>query len=122
MGKEKLILICQYGGEFITNSDSTLSYNGGDANAVDVNQDTLFNDLKLKLAEMFNLQYQSVSFKYFLPNNRQIPVGLANDKDLKRMFDFHANSVSVDVFVTGKEGFDPEACGEIIDRYRVLMP
>ncbi|KAI4380630.1 hypothetical protein MLD38_006798 [Melastoma candidum] len=116
MGKEKLILICQYGGEFITNSDSTLSYNGGDANAVDVNQDTLFNDLKLKLAEMFNLQYQSVSFKYFLPNNRQIPVGLANDKDLKRMFDFHANSVSVDVFVTGKEGFDPEACGEIIDR------
>ncbi|KAI4377169.1 hypothetical protein MLD38_014846 [Melastoma candidum] len=61
MRKGKLILICQHGGEFITNSDCTLSYNGGDANTVDVNQDTLFDDLKLKLAEMFNLQYQSES-------------------------------------------------------------
>ena len=102
MAKGKLILICQSGGEFVKNDDGSLKYEGGEAQAVNVNSDTLFADLKLKLAETCNLEYISVSFKYFLPGNTRTLITLSNDRDLKRMLDFHGNSVQEDIFVTGK--------------------
>lgn len=105
MARPKLILICQSLGEFVTNNDGTLSYNGGEAHAVDITPETLFDDLKLKLAEMWNLEYESLSIKYFLPGNRRTLITMANDKDLKRMYDFHASSVTADVFIQGKVGF-----------------
>ncbi|CAA2941278.1 uncharacterized protein LOC111410698 [Olea europaea subsp. europaea] len=109
MTKGKLILICQSSGEFITNDDGTLSYEGGEANAVNINQDTSFEDLIIKLAEMSNLDHRTISIKYFLPGNRRNLITLRNDKDLKRMIDFHGHSVTADVFVNGKEGFDRDA-------------
>ena len=109
MARPKLILICQSLGEFVTNDDGTLSYNGGEAHAVDITHETLFNDLKVKLAEMWNLDYESLSIKYFLPANRRTLITVANDKDLKRMYDFHGNSITADVFVQGRAGFNHEA-------------
>ncbi|EXB66619.1 hypothetical protein L484_024915 [Morus notabilis] len=109
MVKPKLILICQSLGEFVTNDDGTLSYNGGEAHAVDITPETLFDDLKLKLAEMWNLQYDSLSIKYFLPGNRRTLITVANDRDLKRMYEFHSNSITADVFIQGKAGFVREA-------------
>ncbi|KAL6549526.1 hypothetical protein OROHE_008643 [Orobanche hederae] len=109
MTKGKLILICQSGGEFITNGDALLSYEGGEANAVNIDHETLFDDLKLKLAEMSNLDQKTISVKYFLPGNRRNLITLRNDKDLKRMIDFHGNSVTADIFVDGKKGFDRDA-------------
>ncbi|XP_015581847.1 uncharacterized protein LOC107262168 [Ricinus communis] len=108
MPKNKLILICQCGGEFVTSADGCLSYTGGEAHALDVNHETVFDDLKLKLAEMCNFEYKSLSIKYFLPGNRRTLITLANDKDLKRMYDFHVDSVTADIFATGKEGFNYE--------------
>jgi hypothetical protein len=119
MARGKLILICQSGGEFVTNEDGSMSYTGGEAHAVDINRETLFNDLKLKLAEMWNLEYNSLSMKYFLPGNRRTLINLSNDKNLKRMYDFHASSVTADVFVTGRAGFDFEALN-IRSRYFFL--
>nr|POF10071.1 hypothetical protein CFP56_15709 [Quercus suber] len=109
MARGKLILICQSGGEFVTNEDGSMSYTGGEAHAVDINRETLFDDLKLKLAEMWNLEYKSLSIKYFLPGNKQTLITLSNDKDLKRMYDFHGSSVTADVFAMGRTGFDREA-------------
>ncbi|KAF4378343.1 hypothetical protein G4B88_025836 [Cannabis sativa] len=109
MARPKLILICQSLGKFVTNEDGTLLYAGGEAHAVDITAETLFNDLKLKLAEMWNLAYESLSIKYFLPGNRRTLITLANDKDLKRMYEFHGNSVTADVYIQGKAGFDREA-------------
>lgn len=34
MAKAKLILICHFGGDFVTNGEGTMSYNGGEANAL----------------------------------------------------------------------------------------
>jgi hypothetical protein len=119
MARGKLILICQSGGEFVTNEDGSMSYTGGEAHAVDINRETLFNDLKLKLAEMWNLEYNSLSIKYFLPGNRRTLINLSNDKDLKRMYDFHGSSVTADVFVIGRAGFDCEALN-IRSRYFFL--
>ncbi|KAM7511582.1 hypothetical protein LguiB_010457 [Lonicera macranthoides] len=122
MGKGKLILICQSGGEFVTSDDGTLSYSGGEANAVNVNCETLFDDLKLKLAEMCNVEYKTIAMKYFLPGNRRNLITLKNAKDLKRMFDFHGNSVTVDIFVMGKEGFDCSALDIIANRATGVKP
>ncbi|GFP99092.1 hypothetical protein PHJA_002053100 [Phtheirospermum japonicum] len=109
MAKGKLILICQSGGEFLTKDDNTLSYEGGEANAVNINHETMFDNLKLKLAEVSNLDQKTISVKYFLPGNRRNLITLRNDKDLKRMIDFHENSVTADIFVDGKVGFDHDA-------------
>ncbi|GFY80826.1 hypothetical protein Acr_01g0006350 [Actinidia rufa] len=109
MAKGKLILICQSGGDFVKNPDGSLTYSGGEAQAVNVNSETVFDDLKLKLAEMCNLEYKTVIFKYFLPGNTRTLITLSNGKDLKRMLDFHRNSVTAEVFAIGKEGFDRDA-------------
>lgn len=121
MAKGKLILICQSGGEFITHDDGTLSYEGAEANAVNINHETLFDDLKLKLAEMSNLDQKTISIKYFLPGNRRNLITLRNDKDLKRMIDYHGNSVTADIFVDGKEGFDHDAVSVHASRYATVV-
>lgn len=117
MVKGKLILICQSGGELVKTDDGSLTYAGGEAQAVNVSCETLFNDLKLKLAEMCNLEYETVSIKYFLPGNTRTVITLANDKDLKRMLDFHKDSVTADVFVKGQEGFNRDALNKYTSRY-----
>ncbi|KAM7263331.1 hypothetical protein ACFE04_001014 [Oxalis oulophora] len=105
MAPSKLILICQAGGEFKTKDDGTLSYTGGDAHAIEMNSETKFDGLKSKLAEMCNFDITTITLKYFLPSNKQIQISLANDKDLKRMYEFHSGSVTAEVFVYGKEGY-----------------
>lgn len=109
MPKGKLILICQSGGEFLTKDDGSLSYNGGEANALAINPETMFDDLKLKVAELLNMECKSLSIKYFLPGNKRTLISLVNDRDLKRMYDFHKDSVTADVFVTGRAGFSHDA-------------
>ncbi|KAJ0030393.1 hypothetical protein Pint_13820 [Pistacia integerrima] len=108
MVKGKLILICQSGGEFISKDDGSFSYDGGEANAITINPETVFDDLMLKLAELLNFDHKSLSVKYFLPGNRRTLITLSNDRDLKRMYDFHEDAVTADVFVTGKVGFQRE--------------
>ncbi|XP_021689595.2 uncharacterized protein LOC110671431 [Hevea brasiliensis] len=108
MPRKKLILICQSGGEFVTRDDECLSYTGGEAHALDINHETMFDGIKLKMAKICNLEYKSVSVKYFLLGNRQALFTLANDKDLKRMYDFHGDLITADVFVLGREGFNHE--------------
>ncbi|XP_022749618.1 uncharacterized protein LOC111299020 isoform X2 [Durio zibethinus] len=53
MVRGKLILICQSGGEFVTKDDGSLSYAGGEAHALDISPETVFDDLKYKLAETY---------------------------------------------------------------------
>ncbi|KAJ4849948.1 hypothetical protein Tsubulata_004838 [Turnera subulata] len=109
MPREKLILICQFGGSFVTKDDGSISYDGGEAHALDINRETLFDTLKLKLAEICNFEYNSLSMKYFLPGNNRTLITLSNDKDLKRMYDFYGKAITAELFVMGKLGFDREA-------------
>ncbi|XP_076932630.1 uncharacterized protein LOC143598249 isoform X2 [Bidens hawaiensis] len=105
MAKGKLILICRSGGEFVTNDDGTMSYNGGEANAENVTSETPFSDLKLTLAETCNLNQETVTVKYFLPGNKRNLITVKNDKDVKRMIDFHGDALTAEVFVMGTPGF-----------------
>ncbi|KAF8401219.1 hypothetical protein HHK36_012148 [Tetracentron sinense] len=103
MAGKKVIAICQSGGEFMTNKDGTLSYTGGDAHAIDIDQQTRLNEFKLEIAEMFNYGIGSMSIKYFLPGNRKTLITISNDKDLKRMINFHGDSITADVYIMTEE-------------------
>lgn len=106
MVKGKLILISQSHGEFSTNDDGTMSYTGGEAHALEITNETSFDDLKLKLAELWNLQSKTLSIKYFLPGNKKTLISISNDRDLNRMKVFYVDSITADVFISGKEGFE----------------
>lgn len=107
MAEKKIIAICQSGGEFETGRDGMLSYHGGDAHAIDVDDKMKFNEFKMEIAEMFNFDVDNVSIKYFLPGNRKTLITLSNDKDLKRMLKFHGDSTTVDIFVIMEEVMAP---------------
>ncbi|KAL3573340.1 hypothetical protein D5086_023953 [Populus alba] len=102
-----MIAICQLGGEFVTDKDGTLSYRGGDAHAIDIDDQIKFNDFKVEVAEMFNCSVNTMSLKYFLPGNKKTLITISNDKDLKRMIKFHGDSVTADVYVILEDNFLP---------------
>ncbi|XP_047319942.1 uncharacterized protein LOC124923973 [Impatiens glandulifera] len=99
MSSKRVIAICQSGGEFKTDESGYLSYEGGDAYAVDVDQEMKLRDFKKELADTFNCSVDTISLKYFLPGNKKTLITISKDKDLKRMVDFCQNSDQVDVFV-----------------------
>ncbi|KAK2412260.1 hypothetical protein P8452_72675 [Trifolium repens] len=100
---KKVIAICQSGGEFVTNKDGSMSYNGGDAYAIDIDQETSLTDFKSEIAEMFNCNVNTMSIKYFLPGNKKTLITVSKDKDLQRMVSFLGDASTVDVFVITEE-------------------
>nr|POE69372.1 hypothetical protein CFP56_08627 [Quercus suber] len=103
MAAKKIIAICQSGGEFVTNKDASLSYSGGEAYAIDIDQQTQLSDFKSEIAEMFSCSVDNMILKYFLPGNKKTLITISKDKDLQRMVNFIGDSVTVDVFITLEE-------------------
>ncbi|XP_071694013.1 uncharacterized protein [Rutidosis leptorrhynchoides] len=99
MSTKKIIAICQSGGEFQTEKDGSMSYNGGEAYAVDLNTETKVIDFKQDLAETFGYSVDNMLIKYFLPGNKKTLIMISKDKDLKRMINFFTDADQVDVFV-----------------------
>ncbi|ONK66544.1 uncharacterized protein A4U43_C06F9290 [Asparagus officinalis] len=95
----KILAICQSGGDFVTSSDGSMCYNGGEAHAIDIDRDMLLKDLKSEIASMFHCRADTFSLKYFLPNNKKTLITVSSDKDLQRMVDFHGDSLTTDLFV-----------------------
>ncbi|KAI3873946.1 hypothetical protein MKW98_001595, partial [Papaver atlanticum] len=112
--KKKLITICQSGGEFVKNKDGSLSYiNGGDAHAIDIDNETKFDDFKLELAGLWNYSPETVTIKYILAGHGKTLIKISNDRDLKRMIKFHEKSTTVDVFVIHHDVSDMPAASRI---------
>ncbi|KAK6913601.1 MULE transposase domain [Dillenia turbinata] len=104
VASKKVIAICQSGGEFVQGKDGTLTYTGGEAYAVDVDQQTQLRDFKLEVAEMFNCNnVDTMTLKYFLPGNKKTLITISKDKDLQRMINFLGDSTSVDIFIIPEE-------------------
>lgn len=103
MPTKKVIAICQSGGEFVTNKDGSLSYTGGEAYAVDIDNETQLHDFKSEIAEMFDSNADTMIIKYFLPGNKKTLITISKDKDLQRMVNFLGDSVTVDVFILSEE-------------------
>ncbi|XP_022959327.1 uncharacterized protein LOC111460335 isoform X2 [Cucurbita moschata] len=100
---KKIIAICQSGGEFVKNKDGYLCYNGGEAYAIDIDQQTNLDDFRTEIAEMFSCSIDTMSIKYFLPGNKKTLISISKDKDLKRMINFLKDSITVDVFIMSEE-------------------
>ncbi|KAL4324050.1 hypothetical protein GQ457_11G016160 [Hibiscus cannabinus] len=108
MATKRLIAICQSGGEFETEKDDSLSYRGGDAHAIYIDDQTKFDDFKMEVAEMFGCSISTVSIKYFVPGNRKTLISVSDDKDLERMIKFHGDSITVDVYIIMEEIVAPD--------------
>lgn len=104
MDTKKVIAICQSGGEFESSKDGCLSYNGGEAYAVDLDEQTRLSDFKKELAETFHCGGEGMLIKYFLPGNKKTLITISKDKDLQRMVNFYGNADQVEVFVMAEEG------------------
>ncbi|GLT50096.1 hypothetical protein SLA2020_236070 [Shorea laevis] len=108
MAGKSVIAICQLGVEFKTNKDGSLSYSGGDAHAIDLDDQMTFDDFKKEVAEIFSCSINTMSIKYFLPGNKKTLITVSNDKDLKRMITFHGDSHTVDVYIMIEEVVAPD--------------
>jgi zinc finger SWIM domain-containing protein 3 len=103
MADKKSIAICQSGGKFETANDGTLSYKGGDAHAMDIDDQMKFIDFKAEIAEMFSFNVSNIAIKYFLPGNKTTLISISNDKDLQRMVKFHCDSSTVEIYIFVEE-------------------
>ncbi|XP_047315591.1 uncharacterized protein LOC124919401 [Impatiens glandulifera] len=103
MSTKRIITVCQSGGEFTTDESGSLSYSGGVAYAVDINQETKLKSFKKELAEAFSCTLDRISINYFLPGNNKILTSISKDKDLESMVNSFQDSDQVDVFVTLEE-------------------
>ncbi|KAM3268119.1 putative protein isoform X2 [Capsicum chacoense] len=100
MAAKKIIAICQSGGEFVTNNeDGSLSYTGGNAYAVDIDEKTNVDAFKQELGDTFKFNVVGMTIKYFLPGNKKTLITVSKDKDLRRMVNFFKDSEQVEVFV-----------------------
>ncbi|CAI9118651.1 OLC1v1020247C1 [Oldenlandia corymbosa var. corymbosa] len=101
---KRIIAICQSGGGFATNEeDGSLYYSGGEAHALDLDQNTQLKDFKQELSETFECSVNGMAIKYFLPGNKKTLITVSKDKDLKRMFNFFKDLDQVEVFVIAEE-------------------
>ncbi|XP_058092845.1 uncharacterized protein LOC131239257 [Magnolia sinica] len=110
----KIVVICQFGGEFVPNYDGTMLYMGGEAHAMEVDRNTNLDDFKSEIAEMGKCDVGTSSIKYFLPGNKRTPITVSNDKDLQRMIDFHKQSATIDVYIVAGDTVHHNAVPHIV--------
>lgn len=103
MVKGQILAVLQIGGEFTTDEDGHMSYSGGEAHAMHVQSDWTFSAFKQEISSTLNnLKPDQFAFKYFLPKNDKTLISISNDKDLRRMVEFHAESDSTYIYVMKK--------------------
>nr|XP_017220173.1 PREDICTED: uncharacterized protein LOC108197159 isoform X1 [Daucus carota subsp. sativus]XP_017220174.1 PREDICTED: uncharacterized protein LOC108197159 isoform X1 [Daucus carota subsp. sativus]XP_017220175.1 PREDICTED: uncharacterized protein LOC108197159 isoform X1 [Daucus carota subsp. sativus]XP_017220176.1 PREDICTED: uncharacterized protein LOC108197159 isoform X1 [Daucus carota subsp. sativus] len=91
MEPKKVIAICQSRDNFELGEDGLMSFNGGEAYAVDLDQQTQLSEFKQEIAETFKYSDEDMSIKYFLPGNRKTLITILKDRDLQRMVNFYGN-------------------------------
>ncbi|GAA0171383.1 hypothetical protein LIER_25427 [Lithospermum erythrorhizon] len=104
---KKVIGIWKSGGEFEANDDGILIYKGGDAHAMEIDNEMRYEYVKLEISEMFNLSLDTITIKYFLPRNNKTLITISNDKDLKRMIEFYSESESAEIYVITEPAIAP---------------
>jgi hypothetical protein len=68
-----------------------------------VKSDWTFKMFKHEISSTLNnLKLDTYVFKYFLPRNDKTLISISNDKDLRRMVDFHAESETTYIYVMKK--------------------
>ncbi|KAJ0510412.1 putative transcription factor interactor and regulator CCHC(Zn) family [Helianthus annuus] len=96
---KKMIAICQYGGDFDTYDDGTMNYVGGEAYAVDLDENMQLSGFKQEIAETIDLSVDAMIIKYFLPGNKKNLITVSKDKDFQRMVSYYKDADQLEVFI-----------------------
>ncbi|XP_071719661.1 uncharacterized protein [Rutidosis leptorrhynchoides] len=96
---KKMIAICQYGGDFETHDDGWMNYIGGEAYAVDLDDNTQLTDFKQEIAETIDSTVDGMIIKYFLPGNKKNLITVSKDKDFQRMVNYYKEADQLEVFI-----------------------
>ncbi|KAD3336820.1 hypothetical protein E3N88_32339 [Mikania micrantha] len=96
---KKMIAICQYGGDFETHDDGSMSYIGGEAYAVDLDENMQLSGFKQEIAETIDSTVDAMIIKYFLPGNKKNLITVSKDKDFQRMVSYYKEADQLEVFI-----------------------
>ncbi|PWA43712.1 PB1 domain-containing protein [Artemisia annua] len=86
---KKMIAICQYGGDFDTHDDGLMTYIGGEAYAIDLDENMQLSSFKQEIAETIDSTVDGMILKYFLPGNKKNLITVSKDKDFQRMVNYY---------------------------------
>ena len=96
---KKMIAICQYGGDFEMHDDGSMSYVGGEAYAVDLDENMQLSGFKQEIAETIDSTVDGMIIKYFLPANKKNLITVSKDKDFQRMVNYYKEADQLEVFI-----------------------
>ncbi|CAH1440286.1 unnamed protein product [Lactuca virosa] len=96
---KKMIAICQYGGDFDTHDDGSMTYGGGEAYAVDLDENMQLSGFKQEIAETIDSTVDGMVVKYFLPGNKKNLITVSKDKDFQRMVNYYKEADQLEVFI-----------------------
>ncbi|PWA84886.1 MULE transposase domain-containing protein [Artemisia annua] len=96
---KKMIAICQYGGDFDTLDDGLMNYIGGEAYAVDLDENMQLSGFKQEIAETINSTVDGMILKYFLLGNKKNLITVSKDKDFQRMVNYYKEADQLEVFI-----------------------
>lgn len=83
----KLIALCN------CQNESTEVCIGGQAHAIEVNEEMIFNSFIDHVATIFCLDKSILSLKYYFPGKRYVLVSMKNDADLKNFVKIFNDSI-----------------------------
>nr|XP_043612102.1 uncharacterized protein LOC122583792 isoform X2 [Erigeron canadensis] len=99
VSSKKMIAICQYGGDFDTYDDGSMNYIGGEAYAVDLDENMQLSGFKQEIAETIDSTVDGMIIKYFLPGNKKNLITVSKDKDFQRMVNYYKEADQLEVFI-----------------------
>ncbi|KAJ0973319.1 hypothetical protein J5N97_021278 [Dioscorea zingiberensis] len=122
MAGERILAMCHLGGEFVFNSDGSMSYDGEEAHAIEITREMKFSEFQSEISSMLNSNTDAFTIYYFFPNNKKNHITLCNDIDFKRMVYVYADSGTIDVYVLKQNRSDPDDSGTSTDGDTAALP
>ncbi|KAI3676617.1 hypothetical protein L1987_86228 [Smallanthus sonchifolius] len=76
-----------------------MNYIGGEAYAVDLDENMQLAGFKQEIAETIDSTVDAMIIKYFLPGNKKNLITVSKDKDFQRMVNYYKEADQLEVFI-----------------------
>ncbi|PWA71663.1 PB1 domain-containing protein [Artemisia annua] len=87
------------GGDFDAHDDGLMTYIGGEAYVVDLDENMQLSSFKQEIAETIDSTVDGMILKYFLPGNKKNLITVSKDKDFQRMVNYYKEADQLEVFI-----------------------
>ncbi|KAK4270865.1 hypothetical protein QN277_019633 [Acacia crassicarpa] len=92
---KSLICFFHVGGEFVTNSEGKVKYNGGSVSVKSIKEGIKVEELRLMIGEWFGLDGNGCDIKYTLSFDEKVLVDMVDDYEMENMFSYNERSAHV---------------------------